>query len=109
MRSRSGETWRAADETFVHQRHLKEVLGQCSSFQVVIVSFANSAQKAHGTRPTKLELKHSKHEPLCFENFIHCVTSVDHVHNLLHRWTVDFLVFGGNEDGRRTNKLQFAK
>jgi hypothetical protein len=109
MRSRSKEASRATNEALVHDGNLQKVLGKRASFKIIVVSFTDSAQEAHGPRPAQLKLEHAQHEPFGFEDLIDRVASIDHINDLLHRWAIDLLVFSSNENSSRAYKLQFSK
>lgn len=96
----SSEAWWASYELLVHHCHFEEVLGQRPRLQIVVIRFADSAKETHWPWPTKLKLKHGKHESLGLQDLINSVTSIYHVDDLLHRRTIDLLILGRDEDGR---------
>lgn len=103
------ETRWTTDKSFVHDGNFKKVLGQCSSFKIVVIGLADPPEEAHWARPPEFELKHAEHEAFGLEDLIHGVAAIDHVYNLLDGWTIDFFVLGRNKDSSGTNKLQLAK
>ena len=109
MRSRSQIAGRAAYESFIHDCYLQEVLGKGPSFQVIVVSFADTSEETHGTGPSQLKSEHGKHESFCLQYLIHGIAAINHEDDLLYGRAVDFLIFRSNEDGRCSNKLQLAK
>jgi hypothetical protein len=79
----SNKAGRRCHEPLVHDGQLEEVLCQCSSIQIVVISLADTSQETHRTRPSQLEAEHAKHESLSLENLVHGVAIVYHIDNLL--------------------------
>lgn len=99
----------ASDKSFIHDGNLQEVLRQCTSLQIIVISLADSTEEAHRTRPSKLELKHAKHVSFSLQDLINRITSINHVYNLLDRWAIDLFVLGSNKDGSGTNQLKLTQ
>lgn len=108
MRSSGEEAWWRGNETLVHDGQLQEVLGESSRVKVIVVSLAHTSQEAHRTGPAQLEAQHAKHESLRLENLLGRISIVDHVHNLVKRWTVNLFILGGHEDSGGTDQLKLA-
>lgn len=109
MSTGSDKTRRAAHEALIHDGNLQEVLGERSSFQIIVVRLAHFTQEAHRTRPSEFKLQHAQHEAFGLEDLIGSVASVDHVDDLAHGGAVDLLIFGSDEDRRRADELQLAQ
>lgn len=108
MRASRQEARGRGYEPLVHDGELKEVLGQCSRLQVVVVGLAHASQEAHRTGPTELEAQHAQHKTLRLQNLLARVSVVHHVHYLLERWAVNLFVLGGDEDCCGADKLQLS-
>lgn len=102
------EAGRRRNEALIHDCNLKEVLGKSSRVQVIVVSLADSSEEAHRSGPAELEMEHAQHESLSLGDFVGCIATVNHVHNLLQGRTVDLLVLGSNEHGCCPNELKFS-
>lgn len=108
MRSRGEEAGWCGDEALVHDGQLQEVLGQGSRIEVVVVSLAYTSQEAHWAGPAKLKAQHAEHESLRLEDLLGRISAIDHVHNLVKRWTVNLFILGGHEDSGGTDELKLA-
>lgn len=109
MSTSSNVAGRAADEALIHDGNLQKVLGQSSGLKIIVVSLANTAQEAHGSRPAKFKLKHAEHEAFGLQDLINRITTIDHVYNFVDRWAVDLLVLRSNEDSSGANQLKLAQ
>ena len=109
MSGSSKEARWAAHEALVHDGNFEEVLCKSTGLNVVVVSFADTAQEAHRAWEAKLKLEHAQHVALSLQDLVLRVAVVDHVDDLADRGTVDLLILGSNEDGSSTNKLQLAE
>lgn len=105
----SEEAGRAADKALVHDGDLEEVLGKGARLNAVVVGLADAAKEAHRTWPAKLEIQHAEHETLRLQDLLDSEASIDHVHDLLNRRTVNLLVLGRHENGCGTDELELAK
>src|SRR5690554_6290449 len=59
---------RTANKSLIDNGDLQKVLGQRPGLNVVVIGLADSTQKAHGTRRTKLKLEHRQHESFSLED-----------------------------------------
>lgn len=99
----------ASNESLIHNGNLQEILCQGSSLQIIIIGLADASEKAHGSRPAKLELQHAEHEAFGLQNLIDCIASIDHVNNLINRRAVDLLIFRSDKDCSGPDQLELAQ
>lgn len=109
MSTSSDVAGRACNKALIHESYLKEILGEGTRLQIIVIRLANPSQETHGSRPAQLKVKHTKHEPLGLKNFVDRVATVNHVYYLLNRGTIDLFVFSCNKDSGCADKLELPK
>lgn len=109
MGTSSNKARGATDKTLIHDGDFQEILGEGTSLQVVVISFADLAQETHRARPSQLELEHAQHEALSLEDLVHAIPAIHHVDDLLDRRAVDLFVLGSDEDCSGSHKLELAQ
>lgn len=107
--SGSGKAGRGGHKALVHDGELEEVLGDSTSLQVVLISLADAAKKAHRARPSEIEVEDGEHEALGLQNFVNGVAAIDHVDNLLDGRRSDLFILGSDKDGSSTDQLQLSE